>query len=159
MLRRGTERTLEVPVDPIRERPGFTAQVADAIVRRLLESPLADSLIDRIVQALMRSGELDRLITQVVADLEASPVVDSLVDRQVARVLDAVRESEALQLLIREQAGKYLEHLGEHPEPVQRLIREQSRGVVEEFLEALRARALAGDDAVDRWVGRATGRT
>ncbi len=147
-----------MPADPTRERPGFTTQVADAVLRRLLESPLGDALIDRVVQALMRSGELDRLIAQVVADLEASPVVESLVDRQVERVLDELGESEALQLLIRKQAGDYLEHLGEHPEPVQRLIQEQSRGVVEEFLGALRERALAGDDTVDRWVRRATGR-
>jgi hypothetical protein len=158
VLRRGTERTVEVPADPTREPPGFTTQVADAVLRRLLESPVADTLIDRVVQALMRSPELDRLITKVVADLEASPVVDSLADRQVERVLAALQESEALQLLIRKQAGEYLEHLGEHPEPVQRLIQEQSRGVVEEFLGALRERALAADDAVDGWVRRATGR-
>jgi hypothetical protein len=147
-----------VPADLTREPPGFTTQVADAVLRRFLESPLADAFIDRVIQALMRSGELERLITQAVADLEASPVVDSLVDRQIARVLEALRESEALRLLIQKQAGDYLEHLGEHPEPVQRLIREQSRGVVEEFLESLRERALAGDDIVDRWVRRATGR-
>ena len=147
-----------MPADLTREPPGFTTQVADAVLRRFLESPLADAFIDRVIQALMRSGELERLITQAVADLEASPVVDSLVDRQIARVLEALRESEALRLLIQKQAGDYLEHLGEHPEPVQRLIREQSRGVVEEFLESLRERALAGDDIVDRWVRRATGR-
>jgi hypothetical protein len=147
-----------VPADPTREAPGFATQVADAVLRRLLESPLADALIDRVVQALMRSGELERLITQAVTDLEASPAVDSLVDRQIERVLEALRTSEALQLLIQKQAGDYLEHLGEHPEAVQRLIREQSRGVVEEFFEALRGRALAGDDTVDRWVRRAMGR-
>jgi hypothetical protein len=71
--------------------------VADAVLRRFLETPLADMLIDRIIQALMRSGELDRLITKVVTDLETSPVVGSLVDRQVERVLDGLRrEIEAI---------------------------------------------------------------
>ncbi len=157
MLRRGTDRKLEGPVDPTRESPGLSSQLADAVIRRLLESPLADTLIERVVQALMRSGELGRLVTKVVADLEASPVVDSLVDRQVERVLEALRESAALQALIREQAGAYLAHLGEHPEPVQRLLQEQSRGVVDEFLSALRQRALEADDTVDSWVRRALG--
>jgi len=147
-----------MPVEPVRERPGLTTQLADAAIRRFLETPLADALIERVVQALMRSPELDRLVTKVVADLEGNPVVDSLVDRQVDRVLEAVREDEALQLLIREQAGRYLQHLGEHPEPVQRLIQEQSRGVVDDFLTGLREHALAADDAVDRWVRRALGR-
>jgi len=81
------------------------------------------------------------------------------VDRQVERVLVELRESEGLRLLIQKQAGDYLVHLGEHPAPVQRLIQEQSHGMVEDFLESLRARALAGDDTVDRWVRRATGRS
>ena len=106
----------------------------------------------------MRSGELDRLVAKVIVDLEASPVVDALVDRQVERVLEALRENLALQALIREQAGAYLVHLGEHPAPVQRLIHEQSRGVVDRFLSALRQRAMAGDDTVDGWVRRALGR-
>ena len=129
------------------------------MIRRLLESPVADTLIERVVQALMRSGELDRLVTKIVADLEASPVVDSLVDRQIERVMEALRQSAALQALIQEQVGAYLVYLGEHPEPVQRLIQEQSRGVVDEFLSALRQRALAADDTVDGWVRRAVGRT
>jgi hypothetical protein len=129
------------------------------VIRRLLESPVADTLIERVVQALMRSGELDRLVTKIVADLEASPVVDSLVDRQIERVMEALRQSAALQALIQEQVGAYLLHLGEHPEPVQRLIQEQSRGVVDEFLSALRQRALEADDTVDGWVRRAVGRT
>lgn len=129
------------------------------MIRRLLESPVADTLIERVVQALMRSGELDRLVTKIVADLEASPVVDSLVDRQIERVMEALRQSAALQALIQEQVGAYLLHLGEHPEPVQRLIQEQSRGVVDEFLSALRQRALEADDTVDGWVRRAVGRT
>ena len=149
---------MQSPVDATPERPGLTTQLADAIIRRLLESPLAETLIERVVQALMRSGELDRLVTKVVADLEAERVVDSLVDRQIGRVLEALRESAAVQALIREQAGAYLVHLGEHPQPVQRLIREQSRGVVDEFLTALRERALAADDTVDGWVRRALGR-
>jgi len=107
----------------------------------------------------MRSGELDRLVAKVVSDLEDSPVVDSLVDRQVERVVAALRENSALQTLIRDQAGAYLTYLGEHPAPVQRLIQEQSRGVVDEFLSALRQRGLEGDDTVDRWVSRALGRT
>jgi hypothetical protein len=159
VLRRRTGRTLDGPVDPAGEPSGLTAQLADAVIRRLLDSPLADTLIDRVVQALMRSGELDRLVAKLLSDLEDSPAVDSLVDRQVERVLEALRESPALRTLIRDQAGAYLTYLGEHPAPVQRLIQEQSRGVVDEFLSALRQRGLEGDDAVDRWVHRALGLT
>jgi hypothetical protein len=157
VLRRGTDRTPR-PADATRERSGLATQLSDAIVRGLLESPLADAVIERIVQALMRSGELDRLVTKVVTDLEASAAVDSLVDRQVDRVLEALRESSVLQGLIREQAGAYLLHLEKHPEPVQRLIREQSRGVVDEFVSALRQRGMSGDDTVESWVRRALGR-
>jgi hypothetical protein len=146
-------------MNPARERPGLTTQLADAAIRRFLETPLADSVIERVVQALMRSGELERLITKVVTDLETSPAVQSLVDRQVERVLAELRESDAVQALIREQAGQYLRYLGEHPDPVQRLIQEQSRGVLDDFLHALRVRALAADDAVDGWVRRVLGRT
>lgn len=158
MLRRGTDRTLEGTLEPTREPAGFTTQLADAVIRRVLDSTVAEILIERIIQALIRSGELDRLVTKVLADLEESPAVDSLVDRQVERVLKALQESGALQALIQEQAGAYLVHLGEHPAPVQRLIQEQSRGVVDEFLSALRKRALSADDTVDGWVRRALGR-
>jgi len=147
-----------MPVDPAGERPGLATQLADAAIRRFLETPVADALIEHVVQALMRSPELDRLVTSVVAGLERNRVVDTLVDGQMDRVLGALRENEALQLLIREQAGRYLQHLGEHPEPVQRLIQEQSRGVVDDFLTGLREHALAADDAVDGWVRRALGR-
>lgn len=156
VFRRGTDRTGEG--DPAGEPSGLTTQLADAVIRRLLDSPLADTLIERVIQALMRSGELDQLIAKVVSDLDKSPAVDSLVDRQVERVVEALRKSPALQAIIREQAGAYLTYLGEHPAPVQRLIQEQSRGVVDEFLSALRQRALEGDDTVERWVHRALGR-
>lgn len=156
MFRRGSDRTVDIAVEAA--RPRLTTQLADAAIRRILETPLADALIERVVQALMRSPELDPLVTRVVAGLQGSPTVESLIDRQVDRVLGVLRENEALQLLIREQVGQYLQHLGEHPEPVQRLIQEQSRGVVDDFLTALRERALAADDALDGWVRRALAR-
>jgi hypothetical protein len=137
-----------------RERTGLPAQLVDAVATRLLESPLADALIERVLEALIRSAALERFTNQVVAELEASPAVDALVDRQVRRVLQALEHSEELATLIERQAGRYLVHLGEHPEPVQRLIQDQSRSAVRDFRDALRERALAGDDAVDVLVRR-----
>ena len=158
MFGRRANRTIELPEQPPREPQGLTTQLADAVVRRLLETPLADTLIYRVVEALTRSAALERLVLKVVTDLEASPAVEALVDRQVVRVMEALRESEGLRLLIQEQAGDYLEHLGRHPEPVQRLIQEQSRGVVREWRDTLRERALAADDVVDTWARRVLGR-
>jgi len=149
---------LDAPRPAIGEREGITNRLADALVTRLLETGLAESLIDGVVEALMRGPMLERLASKVLHDLEASPAVDALVDRQVERVLPALERSEALQSLIREQAGIYLQFLEAHPEQVRRLVQQESRGVLREFGDGLRARAVSGDDRVEAWARRALGR-
>jgi hypothetical protein len=139
-------------------REGTTNRMADALVTRLLETGLAESLIDGVVEALMRGPMLERLILKVIGDLETSPAVDALADRQVNRVLDALQQSEALQSLIRKQAGAYLQYLESHPEQVRRLVQQESRGVFIEFRDGLRARAFSADDRLEAWAQRALGR-
>lgn len=136
------------------EPAGFQAQLADRIAARLLDSPLAEALIERVLQALVRSAALEQLATHVVAELEGSAAVDALVDRQVKRVLRALEQSDALAALVQEQASRYLAHLEEHPEGIRRLVQDQSRSAARELTDALRERALAGDDAVDALVRR-----
>jgi hypothetical protein len=81
--------------------------------------------------------------------------VDDLVDQQVGRVLGALENSEALDQLVRQQVDACLEYLNENPERVQNLLRDQGRGLAQEFQATVRATALAADDAVDSWVRRA----
>jgi hypothetical protein len=155
-LRTGGERDgrgLEVPAPA-----GLAERVADALVGRLLDTRLADSVVDRVVETLMRSEALERLITKVVRDLETSQAVNALVDRQVERVLTELVESDAVRALIRAQAGDYLEYLGEHPQPVRRLLQDQSRGVLRELQDRLIERSASADDRLEAWVHRALGR-
>ncbi len=136
------------------QRAGLAGQVADALVTRLVDSRLAGALIERVLQALMESPALEQLVVRLLTQLEGSPAIDALVDRQVGRVMQALEKSEALRQLVREQAGAYLEYITEHPEPVQQLIQDQSRGMARDFQERVRAAALQGDDAVESWVRR-----
>ena len=135
-------------------RAGIGAQVADALVTRLFDTRLAGVLFERVLQALLGSPALEQLVVRLLTDLEASPAVDALVDRQVGRVLQALEDSEALRQLVREQGGAYLRYLTEHPESVQQLIQDQSRGIARDFQGRARAAALDADDAVDSWVRR-----
>ncbi len=139
---------------PSGQRAGFAAQVADALVTRLVDTRLAGALIERVLQALMEAPALEQLVVRLLTRLEDSPAIDALVDRQVGRLLQALENSEALRQLVRQQAGAYLEYLTEHPEPVQQLIQDQSRGMAREFQERVRATALDADDAVESWVRR-----
>ncbi len=128
--------------------------MADALVTRLFDTRLAGALFEHVLQALLESPALKQLVVQLLTDLEASPAVDALVDRQVGRVLQALQDSEALRHLVREQGGAYLGYLTEHPESVQQLIQDQSRGIARDFQERVRVAALDADDAVDSWVRR-----
>jgi len=142
----------------LRERDGVTSRLADALVNRLLETGVAESFIDGVVQALMRGPMLEQLSAKVLQDLEASPALDALADRQVERIMAGLQHSEALRLLIREQAGAYLKYLEHHPEQIRRLVQLESRGVLREFSDALRERASSGDDRVEAWARRLLGK-
>jgi hypothetical protein len=141
------------------EPGGRATQLTDAVVSRLFETRLVETVIERVVESLMENAALERLVAKVVTDLESSPALTALVDRQVDRVLAALCESEGLRKLIREQADDYLEHLAEHPENVQRVIQDQSRGVAREMGESIRERVMTLDDALESWARRVVGRT
>ena len=83
---------------------------------------------------------LEQLVVRLLTQLEDSPAIDALVDQQVGRVLQALEKSEAVRQLVREQAGAYLEYITEHPEPVQQLIQDQSRGMARDFQERVACR-------------------
>jgi hypothetical protein len=75
---------------------------------------------------------------EALADrLVAEPTVMRVVDRVMDAVLPAV-----------------LERLAAEPEQVRDIVLGQSRGMVEELTDTARARAVAGDQAVDRFLGR-----
>ncbi len=135
-------------------RAGLAAQVADALVTRLVDTRLAGALIERVLEALMESPALEQLVVRLLTRLEDSPAIDALVDQQVGRVLQALEKSEAVRQLVREQGGAYLEYITEHPEPVHQLIQDQSRGMARDFQERVRAAAFDADDAVESWLRR-----
>jgi hypothetical protein len=143
---------------PFGVEPGaLAAKLADALMGRILETRLVDSVIERVIESLMRSATLERLVAEVVADLETSPALNELVDRQMVRVLAALGESDALRKLIRDQADDYLEYLTEHPERVQPLVQDQSRGVAVEMRESIREYVMTLDDALESWARRVVG--
>jgi hypothetical protein len=136
------------------ERAGPATQLADSLISRLLETRVADSVIERVVESLMRSAALQRLVAKVVTCLETSPALDALVDRQMDRVLAALRESDALRKVIRDQAGDYLEYLAEHSEKVQKVVQGQSRGVARDLQESIREHVMTLDEVLESWAHR-----
>ena len=114
-----------------------------------MESRLGEAFTDRVSLALMESRTLDRLVVHLLTRPDVRRAVDDLVDQQVGRVLPALENSEALDQLVRQQVDACLEYLNQHPERVQNLLRDQSRGLAQEFQATVRATALAADDAVD----------
>ena len=144
---------------PLRRATGLDARLADALVARLVETRLAEALIDQVLRALMGSRTLEQLVIRLLERPEVGGAIDALVDRQVVRVLEALENDDALRQLVREQADAYLKHLTEHPEPVQQLIQDQSRGMAQDLQESVRAAALDADDAAETWVHRKLGRS
>jgi hypothetical protein len=137
--------------------------------------------MERILAALTESRDLERLVVHLLRQPEVNGAVDELVDRQLDRILQELRESDAvrdlvreqadayvrhltehpgsIQELVREQVDRYLQHLTEHPEPVRQLIQDQSRGMLRDVQAMIRARAFVADDGVDAWIGRVLGRS
>jgi hypothetical protein len=144
---------------PVPRRTGLEAKIADALVARLVESRFSEALMDQVLLALTESRNVEQLVIHLLRQPDVNGTVDELVDRQLGRVLQALRDSEALRELVREQVDAYLQHLTEHPEPVQQIIQDQSRGMIREIQATVRARAFAADDAVDAWVRRVLGRS
>jgi hypothetical protein len=143
---------------PAGRRPGLEARLADALVARLVESRLSEALMDQILRALSENQGVEQLVTQLLARPGVNGAVDEVVARQLGRVLQTLRGSAELRELVREQVDAYLKQLTENPEPVRRLLQDQSRGMVQEIQAKVRARAFLADDAVDAWVRRARGR-
>ena len=139
-------------------RPGLEARLADALVSRLVESRLSEALMDQVLRALSENRGVEQLVTHLLAQPGVNGAIDEMVDRQLGRVLQTLRESAELRELVREQVDAYLQHLTENPEPVRRLLQDQSRGMVQEIQAKVRARAFLADDAVDAWVRRVRGR-
>jgi len=135
-------------------RPGLSAQLADALATRLLESTAAEAVVEQVLRALIRSPALQTFTSELLAELETSSALDALVDKQVERILRELETSETLRTLVQEQATSYLAHLEAHPERIRRLVRTESRGAMTDFLDGLRGRAMAADDAVDQFARR-----
>jgi hypothetical protein len=123
-----------------------------------VESRFSEALMEQILLALRESRDVEQLVVHLLRQPDVNGAVDEIVDRQLGRVLQSLRQNEALRELVREEVDVYLQHLTEHPEPVQQLIQDQSRGMVREILATVRARAFVADDAVDAWVRRVLGR-
>lgn len=146
--------------EPRLRRPaGLEARLADALVARLVENRLAEAFIDQVLRALMESRTLEQLVIRLLERPEVSGAVDALVDRQVGRVLETLEKDDSLRQLVREQADAYLKHLTEHPESVQQLIQDRSRGMAQNLQESVRAAAIDADDAAETWVHRKLGRS
>jgi len=137
--------------------------------------------MEQVLVALTESRDLEQLVIHLLRQPEVNGAVDEIVDRQLERVLQELRDSEAVrglvreqvnlylqhltahpetvQQLVRDQVDLYLEHLTAHPEPVRQLIQDQSRGMLRDIQATVRARAFVADDAVDAWIGRVLGRS
>jgi hypothetical protein len=108
----------------------------------------------QVLVALTESRDVEQLVIHLLRQPEVNGTVDEIVDRQLERVLQELRGSEAVRELVREQVDTYLKHLTEHPEPVRQLIQDQSRGMLHDIQATVRARAFVADEAVDAWIGR-----
>lgn len=141
------------------ERGGLGAQLADALAARLLESTAAEAFVEQVLRALIRSPALQDFTSQLLGELQVSSALDALVDRQVERVLRELQASETLSKLVQDVVTNYLAYLELHPEGLRRVVQLQSRGAVQEFLDGLRERARATDDALDSVARRVLGKT
>jgi hypothetical protein len=139
---------------PVRRPGGLEARLADALVTRLVESRFSEALMGQVLVALTESRDVEQLVIHLLRQPEVNGTVDEIVDRQLERVLQELRGSEAVRELVREQVDTYLKHLTEHPEPVRQLIQDQSRGMLHDIQATVRARAFVADEAVDAWIGR-----
>jgi hypothetical protein len=110
---------------PARRPAGLEARIADALVTRLVESRFSEALMQQILVALTESRDVEQLVVHLLRQPAVNGTVDELVDRQLGRVLQELRKSEAVRELVREQADAYLQHLAAHPGSVQELVREQ----------------------------------
>lgn len=82
---------------------GLEARIADAMVTRLVESRFSEALMEQILQALTESRDVEKLVVHLLGQPDVNGTVDALVDRQLGRVIESLRSSEALRELVREQ--------------------------------------------------------
>ena len=154
MLRPRRESSVPRSSSGSRGRGGLSAQVADALAARLLESTPAEAIVEQVLHAVIRSPALQAFTSELLAELETSSAMHALVDKQVDRILRELETSEPLRKLVQEQATSYLAHLEAHPERIRRLVRTESRGAMTDFFDGLRERAMAADDALDQFARR-----
>lgn len=157
---------------------GTIADIVDAVVAYLTDSPEVDHLIrrqldrllpwlanhpavaelvraqvDLILPKLAEHPAVYQLIEAQVQQLVESEVVQELIRTQAARYLKHLAENpDPLQALVRTQGDAYIEYLNQNPEEVQRLVSGQSRGLVEELRDEARERAVTADSAVEMLV-------
>ncbi|MCS6843376.1 MAG: hypothetical protein NZ528_03495 [Caldilineales bacterium] len=157
---------------------GTIADIVDAVVAYLADSPEVDRLIriqlervlprladhpavaelvraqvEAILPKLADHPAVYQLIEAQVRQLMDSGVVQQLIQTQAARYLQHLADHpDVLQALIRTQGDAYIEYLNQNPEPVQRLVSGQSRGLVEELRDEARERAVTADSAVEMLV-------
>jgi hypothetical protein len=100
-----------------------------------VESRFSEALMEQILVALTESPDVEQLVIHLLRQPEVTGTIDGIVDRQLDRVLQELRKSDAVRELVREQADAYLQHLTAHPESVQELV----RGQVDLYLQYLTA--------------------
>lgn len=89
-------------------------------------------------------------VQDIVARLAEHPELERLVRRQARSLLAGLSDDPELASLVRAQGDRYVEHLHERPETIQQLVRGQSVGLAEEVAGAVRSRAGAADDLLER---------
>jgi hypothetical protein len=149
----------------------FWGSVLDPVLRSRLFKPIrlpSQYLLDRGVQELERwvtigraeeqqSRELTRRlmmipVEDIVAYLRTNPELEQLVQAQAQSLLDELAEDPSLSTVIRKQGDLYVDHLHDHPQTVQELVRGQSAGLAEEVANSVRRRTVSADDLLERFV-------
>jgi hypothetical protein len=83
------------------------------------------------------AADAERVIEALADRLSREPALLNFVDRMVEHLLPVV-----------------LERLAAEPDQLREIVQGQSRGVADELTQAARSRAVAGDEAVDRFLTR-----
>lgn len=117
------------------------APLVPASVRREVEAAIVRLDAHGRSTVVTGSEEAGEFVAALAGEVAHEPLVLDVIEDIVERVVDRV-------------LPMVLDRLTEEPDQVRALVQGQSRGMVEEVTNAARARAAAGDDAVDRLVAR-----
>jgi uncharacterized RDD family membrane protein YckC len=105
---------------------------------------------DRSLDVLRRMAALP--VDEILEQLKNDPATERLVRRQAEALLAGMAEDPQLGEVVRRQGDRYVDHLHEHPESVQDLVRGQSLSLAEEVANAVRERTTAFDALLERVV-------